>query len=440
MSTTLEPMGARRAVGELRRNAPFVRFWTASTVSDFGTYITTVALAVLVLVTLGGSAQDQGWVSAARWAPYLLFGLVAGIWVDHFSRTTVLVAADLGRGILLGLLCIGGVAGWLNVPLVVVAIFAFGMLSMLGDAADRSLLTQLVTRPLLVKANARLQQSDTVAQTVGGAIAGGLVAALSAPFALLLDAASFLFSGAIMASLPRRRPLRNTGAGPTLSARIGESLRWVYGHRFIGPMAWSTHVWFIGSAMLGTVLPVLVLHDAGLGAVALGLVLSCAGVGSVIGTGISLRAGQRWGTGPVMVVARGFEALSVVLLAIVAGAVPGWHEAGVPPGLVVGCIGAAQLVWGIALGTGSPLEMGFQQAVTPDAMIARMSSVIRSANRGMIVIGAPVGGLIATVAGVAVALWVAAGFICLGLVLLAASPFRTARIEDEMLDDEAAAG
>lgn len=433
-------MGAKRGAGELRHNATYVRFWAASTISDFGTYITSVALAVLVLVTLGGTAQDQGWVSAARWAPYLLFGLAAGIWVDHFSRKTVLVTADLGRGILLALLCVGGVAGWLTVPLVAAAIFVFGMLSMLGDAAHRSLLTQLVPRPLLVKANARLQQSDTVAQTVGGAIAGGLVAALTAPFALLLDAASFLFSGVVMAGLPGRR---SPDPGPVrrrLSTRIGESLRWVYGHRYLGPLAWSTHVWFIGSAMLGTVLPVLVLHDAGLGPVALGVVLSCAGVGSVIGTGLSLRAGQRWGTGPVMVVARGFEAVSVALLAVVSALVPALRTDVAGPVPLVVCIGVAQLVWGITLGIGSPLEMGFQQAVTPDAMIARMSSVVRSANRSMIVVGAPLGGLIATAAGVATALWVAAGFIGLGLVLLAASPFRSVRIEEEMLDDGAGNG
>ena len=61
---------------KLRRYPPFVRFWLASTVSDFGTYITTVALSVLILVTMNGTALDQGLVNAARWTPYLLFGLV----------------------------------------------------------------------------------------------------------------------------------------------------------------------------------------------------------------------------------------------------------------------------------------------------------------------------------------------------------------------------
>jgi len=74
----------------LRHHPPFVRFWLASTVSDFGTYITGVALSVLVLVSLGGTPLDQGLVNAARWAPYLLFGLLAGICVDRWPRRTVL--------------------------------------------------------------------------------------------------------------------------------------------------------------------------------------------------------------------------------------------------------------------------------------------------------------------------------------------------------------
>jgi len=61
---------------KLRHNSAFVRFWLASSVSDFGTYLTTVALSVLLLLTLYGTALDKGRVNAARWAPYLLMRLL----------------------------------------------------------------------------------------------------------------------------------------------------------------------------------------------------------------------------------------------------------------------------------------------------------------------------------------------------------------------------
>jgi predicted MFS family arabinose efflux permease len=80
--------------------------------------------------------------------------------------------------------------------------------------------------------------------------------------------------------------------------------------------------------------------------------------------------------------------------------------------------------------------MGYQQAVTPDRLIARMSATRRSVNRGMIVIGAPLGGAIAAVAGTGTALWAAAAFLLLASLVLLFSRFRDARIEDQQLSDE----
>src|SRR5262245_19173888 len=81
--------------------AGFARFWTASTVSGFGTYVTTIAIQVMIVLTLHEGAAAVGLVNAARWLPYLLFGLVAGVLVDRARRRPVLVVTDLGRGVLL---------------------------------------------------------------------------------------------------------------------------------------------------------------------------------------------------------------------------------------------------------------------------------------------------------------------------------------------------
>lgn len=74
----------------------FALFWSASTVTAVGSYVTTVAVGVLVAQTLGGDALDQGWVNAARWAPYLLVGLLAGVVADRLRRKPLLVGTGLG--------------------------------------------------------------------------------------------------------------------------------------------------------------------------------------------------------------------------------------------------------------------------------------------------------------------------------------------------------
>ena len=428
---------------QLRRNPAFVRFWVASTVSDFGTYLTTVALSVLILVTLDGTALDQGAVNAARWLPYLLFGMLAGVWVDRFRRRTVLVAGDLGRAGILAVLCVLGLLGSASVPVLVVLMFLFGTLALAGDAAYQSFLPQLVRRPQLVRANARLQQSETVAQASGGAVAGIVVAVLSAPLALLIDALSYLLSGLVLLTVPSREPAPTSTT--TVRSRIAEGLRWVYGHRMLRPLALSTHVWFIGSAMLGTVLAALILNDLQLGALGLGLVLGGAGVGAVLGTTLSSGWGDRWGTGRVMVAARLTQPAAVVVVLVaplVAGGQVGGESIGSWPPAVwaaFACAGLGQFIFGLAMGAEGPLEMGYRQAVTPDALIARMSATMRSVNRGMIVIGAPLGGALATAFGSVVALGLAAAVMLLAALILALSPFRAASTADTIEADAAAA-
>lgn len=434
--------------GQLRRNRPFARFWLASTVSDVGTYVTTVALSVLVLVSLNGTPLDQGLINAARWAPYLLVGLFAGVAIDRFPRRTVLVAGDLGRGLILAVLCYAGLAGSLTIPALIAAMFLFGTLALASDAAHQSFLPQLVPRTQLIRANARLQQSDTVAQTAGSALAGGLVALISAPLALLVDAASYFVSAAVLATLGRLPPPPRLGPGrERLTVKIREGVCWVYRHPQLAPLAWSSHLWFIGFAMLGAVVPALVLNDLGLGALGLGLVLGLSGIGSVLGTTVAATLGHRWGTGAVMVAARFAQPLGIALVALAPlAAGPGPTGAGygsalqwpAPLWAAFALAGAGHLLFGFGMGVEGPLERGYRQAVTPDRLIARMSATMRSANRGMFVIGAPLGGLIAAGAGNDTALWVAAAFMVSAAVVLLFSAFRSARIEDQQLTDEQA--
>jgi MFS family permease len=436
----------------LRHNPRFVRFWLASTASDFGTYLTSVALSVMILVTLDGSAFDQGLVNAARWAPYLLFGLVAGIWVDHFGRSTVLIAGDVARGALLVILCLAAWLDVLTVPALMAIIFAFGTAALLSDAAFQSFLPVLVPRSQLTRANARLEQSQTVAQTSGAALAGGLVAIASAPVALLVDACSYFFSGAVLYSIRQgpRLPVKQVEtASATLRGRIAEGLRWIYGHVHLSPLAISTHAWFIGFSMAGAVVPALVILELDLGALGLGLVLGGAGIGGVAGTIASTMLGDRFGTGRTIVAARLAEPFGIALMALAPavlialdGDIPSDMDRGVvadwPLGawaaLVVAFLG--QLIIGLAMGAEGPLQMGFEQAVTPDRLLARMNATRRSVNRGMIVLGAPLGGFLATNVGVPTALWAAAGVMVLAGLFLAMSPFRSARVELHQLSDE----
>ena len=398
----------------------FAAFWTAETVSGFGTYITTLALQVLVVLTLQGTATDVGVINAARWLPYLVFGLVVGAMVDRWRRRPILVSTDLARALLLGAIPALWWAGWLNLPVLAAFVAVFGLMTLLNDSASQSFVPRIVQRPNLLAANARLDQGSTAAQTTGPAVAGALVTALGAPIAVLVDAVSYLFSAVVIARIRVEEPPPQAHARPpNLRRDIAEGLRFVYRHRVLAPFAISTHAWFVFNSLLNTVFVPFVLVELRLSAFELGLALAAAGVTGLIGSFAATWLGRRWGAGGAVIACRAVMPLGWAAIALAPAGTDAWA--------MVAVLALGQGLYGLGMGASNANEMAYRQAATPDALQARMNTTMRSINRGMIVLGAPLGGLIADSIGYRPALWIGVGGFVLVAVHLALSPFRHAR-------------
>jgi MFS family permease len=391
----------------------FGRFWLASSVSDVGSYVSTVAIGVLVVQDLHEQAAGVGLVNAARWLPYLVLGLVIGALLERRRRRPLLVAADLGRGVLLVAVPVLALVGRLDLAALAALMVVFGALSLVGDTAFQSFLPRLAPPHLVTAANARLDQSGAVAQTSGPALGGGLVSLVGAPGAIVVDAASYLASGFLLLTLPTTEPAGQRIALREVPVDVVEGLRWVYRHPTLRPLALGTHGWFLCWAVTGAVLAPFALDTLGLGAAGFGLVVAAAGVGGLAGALAATRLGARWGAGHVVIACHAATAVS-------------WAIAAFSPGWVA--LAGAQLLLGLSMGAENANSMGYRQAVTPDRLQARTNSVIRSVNRAMIVLGAPLGGLVADAVGYRVALGAAAGGFLLVAVGMAASRVRTARV------------
>ncbi|MFI7427362.1 MFS transporter [Micromonospora sp. NPDC049836] len=410
----------------------YARFWTADTVSTFGTYLTTVALPILVIVTLHAGDAEVGLVNGARWAPYLIFGLLAGVVADRYRRRPILVATDLARAALLALVAVLALAGALGVGLLMALVAAFGALSLLYEAAHQSYLPRLVPPADLTRANARMEQSGSLAQTTGPFLGGAVVAAVGAPVALLLDAVSYLGSGLLLATIRRPEPV----PAPTrrhLRRELREGLAWVYRHRVLGPYALTLHARFLFASMASTAFTLLVVRglDPGLpperAAVGLGVVLALGGVGAVLGNGLSHRVG-RHGAGRAILLERVVEPLGWALAALTVTGPAGWIM-----------VSASQFVIWLALGVSGPNEMGYRQAVTPDRLQGRMNATIRSLNWGMLTVGAPVGGLLAAHLGYRAAIGVAVAGLAVAATVAVLSPVRGARHPEPVAPEPAPA-
>lgn len=365
----------------------FPRFWTAAAISSFGSAVTAVAMPVLVVQLLGATPFEVGVVNAAQFAPYAVIGLVAGVYTDRWRRKPVLVWASVGRALSLSAVPILWLVGVLQVWMLVIALLLYGTFSVFGFAATQSLLPRLVPRARLVSANARLDQADAAAMTLGPALGGGLVGLLGAPVAIAIDAISYLVDAVLIGSIRIDEP-RPDSPTRNLRAEIRDGLQWTYRHRTLSPLAVSTHVWFLANGAAMTVLSLLALRSLGFTAYTFGMLLTVFGITSLVGASIAPRIADRIGSGRVIILARVAYPIAWLLVAIAP-----------PTGVGDALLFVALAVQGLAAGMENSNEMGYWQALTPDELLGRTNATRRSINRTMAAIGALTAGVLVGLIG-----------------------------------------
>src|SRR5512133_2672970 len=178
----------------LWRNPDFIKLWTGQTISTLGSHITNGGLPLLAVITLKASPFQMGLLQAVGSAPVLLFSLVAGVWVDRLRRRPILIAADLGRALILATIPLAAVLGWLTIWHIYFVIALTGILTVLFNTAYRAYLPALVEQEHIVEGNSKLALSDSAAEVVGPGLTGVLVQTITAPIAILFDALSFVVS------------------------------------------------------------------------------------------------------------------------------------------------------------------------------------------------------------------------------------------------------
>ncbi|MCH1866921.1 MFS transporter [Nocardioides sp. CFH 31398] len=400
---------------------PFLRYWRASAVSGLGTYVTLLALQALVVLTLDGSAVDVGLLNAARWLPFLLLGLVVGAVVDGRRRLPLMVSTDLVQAGLLILLPLLWWAGLLSMPSLLVVVAAYGAASVVNAAADMSLLPRLVAGSDLQRAHARLDGADAVASTGGPALGGLLVNVVGAPLTVLLDAATYLYSALTLRRLGVDEPPARTGVTVRdLLHDVAQGFRWAYGSSGLAPLALTAHGWFAAHAAVMVVLAPYSLVTLGLSAAAFGLVGAAGGAGALLGALVTTVVGRRLGTGWTVIACH--AATTVAVLAMVAAGSVG------PGGAAMGLLVTGQVLYGVAMGASNSHEMSYRQLVTPDELQARTNTSLRALNRGVVVVVAPLAGLLADTWSLAGVLALAAVGFAVVTVALAATPFRRVRV------------
>src|SRR5579859_989980 len=168
-------------------HAEFLKLWIGQCISGIGSAITTLALPLTAVVVLHATADQMGLLRAALTLPALLMSLFFGVWVDRLRRRPILIGADVGRMVLLGLIPLVAWLGLLRIEYLYIIGLLVGFLTVLFDIAITSFLPSLVQREALVEGNSKLQQSTSLISIVGPGVAGALIALVTAPMAIIVD-------------------------------------------------------------------------------------------------------------------------------------------------------------------------------------------------------------------------------------------------------------
>jgi len=406
---------AQGSRSRLWRHRDFLLLWGGQTVSRIGDQFTGLAVPYIAVWLLGAGPVETGILGAASTFPFLIFGLLVGVWADRRERRRVLIFADLGRGAMIASIAVLGIAGLLQLTYLYVISFLIGVLTVFFDVAYQAYLPSIVERDQLVDANSKLETSNTLAGTTGPTIAGAVIHALRAPFAMLVDAASFFFSAATLAAIRTRETVVAAPSGVSIFAQIGEGLRIVVSDRRLRHIAMCT-AWanFFSSAIFSALLFVL-LNQLGFEAVTLGLLFTFASLGGVVGALVSGRIADRIGVGPAIVAGAVLFGVPMLPLPFVTAAIALPFLA-----VILGVSFFGNLLYNIN-------QVSFRQAIVPIRLQGRLNATMRTIVWGTLPLGALTGGFLGEVIGLrpAILLSVVAGSVSFLWVLF--SPVRGIR-------------
>jgi MFS family permease len=406
----------RSRFGGLWQHPDFVRLWAAQTVSLFGSQVTFIALPLTAVLALEATPVQMGILGAIQYVPVLLLGLFAGAWVDRHRRRPILIAADVGRALLLLSIPVASWLGVLRMELLYAVALLVGSLTVFFDVASVSFLPSLVQREHLVEGNGKLAVSQSAAQIAGPGFAGGLVQLLTAPVAIAVDAFSFLASALFLGFIRTHEiapPARERWRG--IGEEIGEGLQMIVGNPLLRAIAGASGTWNLFGNVLFAVFVLYVTRDLTMDAGLLGLIFASGSVGFLLSASVANYAAQRLGLGSTMIGALLLGGIVRLLIPLASG------PAVVAMPLLVG----AWFLSNLGLSVYNVNVAGLRQAVTPDRLQGRVSATIRFIGWGTVPLGALIGGVLGETIGLRATLIVGATGGLLPFLWAWFSPLRT---------------
>lgn len=287
---TYKPVGY---IDLLRRNRAFRQLWLGQVVSQMGDWFDTIALYTIIL-NLTGSGRDVGLLLVARFLPSFLFGPLSGVVADRFSRQRIMIVTDILRAlVVLGFLFVRRADQlWI---VYVLTVCQLG-LSTFFEPAKTAAIPSIVEDRELVAANAISSVTWSVMLTLGAAIGGLITGWFGTDAAFILDAASYLLSAALIASIRVQKRRKREPQKLTVGRALGitetiEGIRYVKDRPRVLALLLVKPAWGVGGGIL-TLLAVFGERIFPVGksaATGIGVLFAARGIGTAVGPIVARR-------------------------------------------------------------------------------------------------------------------------------------------------------
>jgi Na+/melibiose symporter-like transporter len=325
----------------------------------------------------------------------------------------LLIGADLGRALVLGTVPLAALAGVLHIEQVYAVALVVSVLTIIFDVAYQSYLPALVGKSELVEGNSKLSASAAVAEFGGFSLAGWLVQALTAPFAILIDAGSFVVSALSVAFIRAREPEIIPEARPDLRREIGDGLQTVWQQPYLRASALAILIHGLSDGIFGSLVVLYMSRGLGFSPGVLGVIWAVGGASSFIGAALTPLLTRRLGVGWAMILGMGMFGLSQFFIPLASGAT----------------ILSALLLVAQQLGDGFYIvydinQVSMRQAVTSERLLGRVSATMQFLLLGTTLAGSLLGGLLGELLGARLVLALGCCGTLLAAMALAASPLR----------------
>jgi MFS family permease len=361
----------------------------ASIVTNIGDGIAISAGPLLV----ASQTYDPFLVSLAllsEYLPHLVFGLFAGVVADRHDRRRIVAGVNLVRALVLVVLTVMIMTSVVNIAIVLVTLFVLGTAETFADAASSPLIPSLVAREDLGVANARQQGAVLLLNQLVTPPIGAFLFAIGVWLPFGANAAAFALGAILVSRVAASTRAIRADEPSHLRREIAEGIRWLVHHPPMRTLALTILLFNVTYGAAWSVLVLYARQRLGMDAVGFGLMTAAIAVGGILGTVAYGSLERRFSLADLMRVGLLIETGTHLILALTTSAQIALAT------LVV--FGAHAFVWGTT-------STVVRQRAVPDALMGRVGSVYRIAIMGGIVIGTPIGGLLARQFGITAPFW-----------------------------------